>query len=230
MLFRSVIGTPKTQITPVQSSGKVLAASTNSGASTPVCSDEKPTNSPDLFQIDSGGDWATLYFTPVSNADAYFISYSENASAEEHGAEVTLSREGVQHFKIEMLRPSTTYYFKVRAQHGCMPGDWSGIKSNSAKHLESIDLSNIEFKKPNIISKVEIDEVMSEKSNTSKTNSVIRKVKADVLRQEKQNLSSDYLYITALKGIFAIFVTFAGIMIFVLLYKRKGKEVVKAQP
>ena len=92
------------------------------------------------------------------------------------------------------------------------------------------DLSNIEFKKPNIISKVEIDEVMSEKSNTSKTNSVIRKVKADDLRQEKQNLSSDYLYITALKGIFAIFVTFAGIMIFVLLYKRKGKEVVKAQP
>ena len=36
-------------------------------------------------------------------------------------------REGVQNETINLLKSNTTYYFKVRGQIGCMPGDWSNI-------------------------------------------------------------------------------------------------------
>jgi len=95
--------------------------------STPICTDEKPSEAPDLFQADSTSASIKLFFTPISNTNTYYVSFSTKSSAEEHGAEVTLEREGVQNYMIRALKPQTTYYFKVRGQRGCMPGDWSNI-------------------------------------------------------------------------------------------------------
>lgn len=88
-----------------------------------------PVGMPDLFQIDTGLTDATLYFTPLSDTDTYFISFSTQTNAEEHGAQVVLGREGVQSFTVNSLSSNTEYYFKVRGQRGCMPGGWSNIRS-----------------------------------------------------------------------------------------------------
>jgi hypothetical protein len=98
-----------------------------------VVSSLKPSDAPDLFQADSTSTSVKLYFTPISNTNAYYISYSTKPSAEEHGVEVTLEREGVQNFMIRALKPWTTYYMKVRGQRGCMPGDWSSIMKISTR-------------------------------------------------------------------------------------------------
>jgi dipeptidyl aminopeptidase/acylaminoacyl peptidase len=96
---------------------------------TPVCNDQKPFFQPDLFQIDMTKNTAELNFTPVSQRTGYMISYSTKLNAEDHGVMANLSEEGVQKYKINYLFPNTTYYFKVRAQNGCMPGPWSRVMS-----------------------------------------------------------------------------------------------------
>jgi hypothetical protein len=95
--------------------------------SAPICGDTRPASAPDLFQVNSDGNTAKLFFTPISNTNKYYISFSTKASAEEHGVEVTLGNLGVQNFTINQLKFNTIYYFKVRGQIGCMPGDWSNI-------------------------------------------------------------------------------------------------------
>lgn len=89
------------------------------------CQSLMPVSIPDLFQINSSSTTAELFFTPLSDTNQYFISFSENPSAEQHGAQVTLSSLGVQKLTVNFLKPQTTYYFKVRGQNECMPGDWS---------------------------------------------------------------------------------------------------------
>jgi hypothetical protein len=103
------------------------SSSSPSGWAAPVCTDSKPIGIPDLFQINVSNTTAKLFFTPLSYNNQYYISFSTKPNAEEHGLSATLAREGVQNFTINLLKPNTTYYFKVRGQNGCMPGDWSTI-------------------------------------------------------------------------------------------------------
>ncbi len=91
-----------------------------------ICNKQKP-GAPDLFQINTTLTGAKLFFTPLASTDTYFVSFASNSSAEEHGEQVTLTREGVQSHQIYFLRPNTTYYVKVRGQNGCAAGDWSNI-------------------------------------------------------------------------------------------------------
>jgi|GEM_PF-3646855 len=111
--------------------------SVGSSTQTPVCTDSKPASAPNLFQINASSATAKLFFSPVSNSNKYFISFSTQASAEEHGTEISLGREGVQSHTLYLLKPNTTYFFKVRAQNGCMPGDWSNIMSSTTPRFSS---------------------------------------------------------------------------------------------
>lgn len=118
----------------VVSSSQAESQSGNVVVNTPVtenvsCDVSMPEGIPDLFQIDTTATGAKLYFTPLSDTDTFYISYSTQPNAEEHGAEVTLGREGVQRYDIGLLNPGTMYYFKVRGQRGCMPGGWSPVRS-----------------------------------------------------------------------------------------------------
>ncbi len=119
-----VLGNPRTT-----STGTVSQSSSSSGSSAtvPGCDRAKPVGSPDLFQINSDKEYAKIFFTPLSDTDEYFISFSEEENAERHGASPSLSREGVQNYTIYLLKPYTGYFIKVRGQNGCMPGDWSNI-------------------------------------------------------------------------------------------------------
>ena len=119
----------KTIISPTPSSISTSNNSSNGNGenSAPVCNDTQPASTPDLFQINITKNTAKIFFTPISNTNTYFISYSTSPNAEENGGEVTLAREGVQNYTINLLNSNTTYYFKVRGQIGCMPGGWSNI-------------------------------------------------------------------------------------------------------
>lgn len=92
------------------------------------CSYEQPVKVPDLFQIDTSSTSAKIFFSPA-DYDTYTISFSTNPDAIEHNATVTLYREGVQNYQVNLLKPGTTYYFKVRTQNGCATGNWSNIMS-----------------------------------------------------------------------------------------------------
>lgn len=108
------------------------SSSTTSSSNTHIdefCSDSVPVGKPDLFRIDTTENEARLFFTPVSNTSKYFISYSTSSSAQEHGIEINLGSSGVQTYTIGWLSPNTTYYFKIRGQNGCTPGEWSDIKA-----------------------------------------------------------------------------------------------------
>jgi hypothetical protein len=102
------------------------SSSSNNAASASVCHDSPPVLIPDLFQINTTSQTAKLFFTPIE-FNQYYISFSVNPNAEENGELVTLTREGVQSHTVYYLKPNTTYYFKIRSQNGCMPGNWSNI-------------------------------------------------------------------------------------------------------
>ncbi len=105
----------------------------------PNCSSLKPVSIVNLFEIKTTENTATVFFSPILSTDRYFISYSENKLAEEHGVEVRLGSLGVQNFTVNYLKSNTEYYFKVRGQNGCMPGDWSNILKTSTKNLQLTD-------------------------------------------------------------------------------------------
>ena len=106
-----------------------------------VCGDKKPRSAPNLFQINTGLTLAKLYFSPSADTESYYISFSTSPNAEKHGTGIiNLSKQGVQSFTVNALKPHTTYYFKVREQNGCMPGDWSNIlkiNTNSQNYFKS---------------------------------------------------------------------------------------------
>jgi len=113
----------------------------SSPATPPQCTDPSPASIPHLFEIRTTPTTAKLFFTPISNTSTFYLSFSENQHAQEHGEQVILNRLGVQSHTLYHLKPNTTYYFKVRGQNGCTPGDWSNILSakttSSSNHSKS---------------------------------------------------------------------------------------------
>lgn len=124
--------------TPTPSpSGNSSSQSVNTEPARPAsCNDQKPFGSPDLFQVDIKGNSATLYFSPVGNANQYYyINYSDDAS--QYGVQFDGSSEGVQSYTINMLQPNMSYDFTVRGGNGCMPGDWGNTMSAKAGKSKS---------------------------------------------------------------------------------------------
>lgn len=150
--------TPTPTPTPTPSS---FPSQNNSSAPTFTqdftCHDSKPIGVSDLFQINTTKNSAKIFFTPLSDTNHYFISFSTKPIAEDYSADVTLAREGVQNFTINLLKPNTIYYAKVRGQNGCMPGDWSNImkfKTNSQIFYKNF--SPINQLSSNLITKTKI--------------------------------------------------------------------------
>jgi len=107
------------------------SASADSGttSSSYDCSDTKPIGTPDLFLIEPGVNSAKVYFNPINGIKKYYLSYSTKKSAQDHGVEISSDAKGVEGYEVQYLNRNTKYYFKVRGQNGCMPGDWSNTKS-----------------------------------------------------------------------------------------------------
>lgn len=122
----------------------------------PGCKDSMPIGTPDLFQIDFNNESAIVYYSPVSSeVSGYYLAYGENKSNLIHGVEIKQGKSnGVLSFKVNSLKPKTTYYFQIRSQSGCATGEWSSIlaiktnknqvnKYNKVYKYKKISLTNI---------------------------------------------------------------------------------------
>lgn len=103
------------------------SSSSNSGS----CSNQAPTSTPDLFQVNTTGTKATLYFAPAGMPyDNYVIRFGPTANNLLYSAAFSRGfAGGVIYYTVNELNLNTTYYFQVRAGNGCMPGNWGNIVS-----------------------------------------------------------------------------------------------------
>jgi len=131
-----------TTFTAAENTSSPSSSSTGSSTSTPNCGDFPPNSSPNLFQIDTTNNSATLYFTPVNPVSKYFIAYGLSAGDERYGVEYDQGvYGGVLSYTVKALSPNTTYYFKVRGGNGCAPGKWSNnllVKTEDAFTTEIV--------------------------------------------------------------------------------------------
>lgn len=104
------------------------SSSSNTDSNNSSCNDQDVVKIPEIFQIDTTTTTAKIYFTPVDSND-YYLSFSTNKNAEEHGALLNLGNDGVQSYEVNNLLSNTTYYFKIRGNNGCKTGKWSNIMS-----------------------------------------------------------------------------------------------------
>lgn len=102
------------------------------------CNNSDPSEIPDLFQLDSGGTYANLYFTTVRNSSGYTINYGLTSSANQYsdsfdysGSQWTLGRT------VSFLNPNTNYYFRIQARNGCAAGLWSPVKQVKTKNASA---------------------------------------------------------------------------------------------
>lgn len=96
-----------------------------------TCTGQVPASAPNLFQIDTTGSTATLYFAPAANPYTdYYVSFGDGTNNEGYGAQFALSQTtGALRYDIYHLKNNAVYTFKVRAGNGCKPGPWSNTIS-----------------------------------------------------------------------------------------------------
>lgn len=139
--------TPTPTSAPQQSSVSSSSSSSTSN-SVPSCGNSITSGVPDLFEIRSNNNVATLYFSPPPGPyTSFYISYSKKPNVFEHGVEYNQSfSSGVIKYSVSMLQPNTKYYFKIRAGNGCATGNWSNtmsIKTTNTKLQTKIYYKNI---------------------------------------------------------------------------------------
>jgi hypothetical protein len=98
----------------------------SSSPSAPSCNDQKPGSAPKLISaISSGPNSAILTWSgakdPVTN---YAVVYGLKANTPLYG-NANIGGKFTNSFEVKGLSGNTTYFFKVRAGNGCMPGDFS---------------------------------------------------------------------------------------------------------
>ncbi len=126
------------------SSASTANSTSNSSSNSPkapVCSQSQPTGTPNLYQLNPTTNSVTLYFTPVGNADSYYIRYGYDASESQFATSFSESdQNGAVSYTVNDLQPNLTYYFSVRGGNGCATGNWSNtasIKTNSSENTNS---------------------------------------------------------------------------------------------
>ncbi len=90
----------------------------------PSCT--KPITTPDLFQISTSKNTATLYYMPVADAKNYQISYGFDSKADQFSVMTGQGTStGVLAYTVNALPSGSTMYFKIYAQNDCGQGKWS---------------------------------------------------------------------------------------------------------
>lgn len=98
----------------------------NSSAGSPVCSDSVTKGTPNLFEIRTTKNTATLYFAPPTMPYSnFYIAYSQKPNIWQYGVQFNQGNSGgVLKYTINKLNPNTKYYFMMRPGSGCMAGNW----------------------------------------------------------------------------------------------------------
>jgi hypothetical protein len=152
---------------PNTTGGSSGSSSTSSGGSASGCSNQAPVKAPNLFEIRRSRDSAKLFFTPAGDpVSYYYIAYGPKEKPEAHGVSFDqASFPGVLNFTVNLLKPGTYYYFKVRAGNGCMPGPWSNsllAKPNRTAYLTS----SIPYSGPKTVSRLKPNAVVETVAET----------------------------------------------------------------
>lgn len=105
-------------------------SSSSSNSAPSACGGSQPL-APSIFQIWATKTNATMHFVPSqSQENSYTISYGPYSDAGAYNTTFNYSnKSGAIPYTINALSPGTVYYFKVRANNGCMPGAWSNTLS-----------------------------------------------------------------------------------------------------
>ncbi|MBP7832703.1 MAG: fibronectin type III domain-containing protein [Candidatus Levybacteria bacterium] len=114
----------------------VASTQTSSSSAPPTCTAPIPSGLPNLFQINTAKTSATLFFSPVSTASNYLISYGANNNISQYNVQTNQgSAAGVLSYTISALSPNTTYSFSVAAQNSCgTPGNSSTMTAKTGSN------------------------------------------------------------------------------------------------
>ncbi|MDD3002887.1 MAG: MBG domain-containing protein, partial [Candidatus Shapirobacteria bacterium] len=94
-------------------------------ASAPVCNDQKPGSAPTLLSAVAGINSVTLFWSKAADPVSYYlVTYGKEPGLQQYG-NPNIGDANTTSYTIEGLSGDTTYYFKIRAGNGCMPGDFS---------------------------------------------------------------------------------------------------------
>lgn len=111
---------------PAQQNQPGNASSQPGNPEPPVCGDSKPVSTPRLLvALASGRNQVALVWSKALDPVSYYlVAYGTKPGQPEFGNPNIGGKDTVS-FIVSGLSGGKTYYFKVRAGNGCMPGDFS---------------------------------------------------------------------------------------------------------
>lgn len=112
--------------TETPASGNYVTSSSTGSPEAPVCGDSKPVSSPKLvYAKASGRNEVTLVWSKALDPVSYYlVAYGTKPGTVEYGNPNVGGKDTIS-YVVKNLQNDQTYYFKVRAGNGCMPGDFS---------------------------------------------------------------------------------------------------------